>query len=146
MPEGIRRVHVIISILDDGCIWVGPPLVSKFIYLSIYMNILQSKIFCTECIFDLAYILFTDLIKAYVFLFLFYSILSLKIIFEDNNESLGNKKIKVQEVFKFTLPITIIFVIFRYIYLFSFQNYSKQKIHNFTKTGLFYITIVMLVT
>ena len=66
------------------------------------MNTFTVKQFCTECIFDLVHILFTDLIKAYVFSFSFI-VLSLKIIFEDIIESLGIKKIKVQEIFKFTL-------------------------------------------
>ena len=100
-----------------------------FIYLSIYMNIFTIKQFCTECIFDFVCILFTDLIKAYVFL-----VLPLKTILENNIESLGIKNLKFKRYLNFPcncylcnilLYISLVFIIIR------------RSFHSFTKTRLF---------
>ena len=79
-----------ICISDAGSILAGPPLVVSILYIYPFIwIILQSNNFCTECIFNLVCILFTDLIKAYVFLFLFYSTF-LENYFRGQYRKLGN--------------------------------------------------------
>ena len=98
-----------IGISDDGCIWADPHLVVSVLYIYPFIWILlQSNYFCSECIF------LTDIIKAYVFLFLFCST-SLENYSREQYRKLGNWKIKVQDIFKFSLVtvISLVFIIIR---------------------------------
>ena len=127
--------------VSDGAVSVcAMPVPWRVIYPFIWI-LLQSNNFCTECIFDLVYILFTDLIKAYGFLFLIYST-SLENYFRWQYQKLGNwKKLKFKRYLN--LPCNYYLCNFLLYISLQFSELLEAVFHSFTKTGLFYINIVI---